>query len=361
MKLLLIIAGVIIVLIGLFSLVSFLLGSPSSPVKPPGFILSRDGARSWIVPDVPEEQKRIVGVDFLDFFFDPTKKSDIVFAGTRGNGIIFSQDLGFRWAPIESQGALKPTSDVFAFAIGSQPPYPIYVAAFQDGYGSVFKSEASQPLFFREVYKVSQESFGIFDLALDSPDSRRVTIATGEGGLLRSTDGGASWQVLHWFPDSVTKLIINPSFFITLLLNGKVMKSVNGGKDWTDITPGVAAGGNFEFFVTAKKVQTIVAHPLKPLTLYLGTSDGFFRSFDAGVSWQPVEIIVPPEQGRSVTAIAVDPSNDARLVISLGRSLYTSEDGGQSWSLVGSIQNGTIGTLRFHPRNPQVVFGGVLR
>jgi hypothetical protein len=90
-----------------------------------------------------------------------------------------------------------------------------------------------------------------------------------------------------------------------------------------------------------------------PSRLYVGTSQGIYRSPDGGASWSPA---FPAGSGSPVSAIAVDP-NDAMIVWALGAAgLMRSNDGGDQWTPVAP-QHFTSGerALALHPSRSGVV------
>ena len=55
----------------------------------------------------------------------------------------------------------------------------------------------------------------------------------------------------------------------------------------------------------------------------------------------------------------MDPRDNKRILAAYGREIYSSHDGGQSWSFVAASKDGTIGTLEFIPGRPEIVFAGL--
>jgi len=115
-------------------------------------------------------------------------------------------------------------------------------------------------------------------------------------GLLRSIDGGESWEILH-----------------RTLLEGSTLNAIALSKDgelWV-ATDGNTAGGA-----------------------------GLFHSSDYGDSLQPVELVsglakVP------VTDVAIDPDDPARVYAGVpGQGVFVSENGGQTWSTAGAALTG---------------------
>jgi photosystem II stability/assembly factor-like uncharacterized protein len=140
-------------------------------------------------------------------------------------------------------------------------------------------------------------------------------------------------------------------------------EDVKGGpKDFKKIgyrSIGPAAGG---------RVSRSAGVPGNPLLYYAATaSGGVWKSADGGHTWKPV---FDEQPTSSVGAIAVAPSDpnvvyvgsgeaNIRGNVAAGNGIYKSADGGRSWKHVWK-EEGQIGQMIVHPRNPNIAFAAVL-
>lgn len=96
-------------------------------------------------------------------------------------------------------------------------------------------------------------------------------------------------------------------------------------------------------------------------------SGGVWKSIDGGYTWTPV---FDDQPTSSIGSIAVAPSDpnivyvgageaNIRGNVAAGNGIYKSADGGKSWTHVWK-QEGQIGTMVVHPRNPDIAFAAVL-
>ena len=105
-----------------------------------------------------------------------------------------------------------------------------------------------------------------------------------------------------------------------------------------------------------------------PRTYFAATaSGGVWKSTNGGQEWKPV---FDDQPTASIGSIAVAPSDPSvvyvgsgeaniRGNVAAGNGIYKSVDGGTSWTQVWK-QEGQIGTIAVHPRNPDVAFAAVL-
>lgn len=114
------------------------------------------------------------------------------------------------------------------------------------------------------------------------------------------------------------------------------------------------------------RATTATGIPSQPGTFFLGTSGGgLWKTTDYGNSWNPVsdETFTTP----SIGAVRVAPSNPdivyagtgsdgIRSNVILGKGVFKSTDGGESWSFSGLEKAGQIGAVEIHPENPDVAF-----
>lgn len=118
------------------------------------------------------------------------------------------------------------------------------------------------------------------------------------------------------------------------------------------------------------RVTTVAGHRDTPRTFYMGaTGGGVWKTTDYGMSWK--NISDGYFQTASIGSIDVADS-DARIVyvgtgsdgirsnVIIGRGIYKSTDGGDTWSFLGLRETGQIGAVVVHPTNPEIVYVAAL-
>ncbi len=171
--------------------------------------------------------------------------------------------------------------------------------------------------------------------------------------ILRTQDGGESWELVHFEPASPQPLLdvafTDAARGVAVGAYGVIYVTTDGGRVWSQVpfTPAPLPGAEkveadademeagldlgFEFHLNA-----IARGP--PGRMYLGAEAGrLFRSDDDGASWRELP---SPYDGSFHGVLALD--GDAVLAFGLRGNLFRSEDGGASWS---AIPTGTTALL----------------
>lgn len=154
---------------------------------------------------------------------------------------------------------------------------------------------------------------GVSDVAIDPSNTQIMYLATGDSdgsdtwsiGLLKSTDGGNTWNTtgLTWNSNqgrTIGRVLINPSNPQNILVfsSAGIFRSTNGGTTFTTATGSFGCSdGEFK--------------PGDPNTVYAcGTT--FRRSTDGGATWTAVTL---PLTGIGRLSMAVTPGNSAYVYL----------------------------------------------
>jgi len=189
-------------------------------------------------------------------------------------------------------------------------------------------------------------NLSVTSLVMDPSDSSKIYAATGEGffngdakrgaGIFRSTDGGATWGQLsgtnpalgsQWY--YVNRMAVHPSNGNILLAatGSGTYRSTDGGTSWSQVAGGRALDVRF--------------NPSDGNNALVGRDNGIvLQSTDAGASFNPVTLV--SGAARVELAFAASTANTAYAVVNAEglcsncAYLYSSANGGASWSYVSS-------------------------
>lgn len=161
--------------------------------------------------------------------------------------------------------------------------------------------------------------------ALGSPK-----IYLGDEAVLQSTDGGASWRNLGKLGTARLRIVVDPSDPQRLYLSaadkpGKILRSQDGGKTWQVVLEGIEPDGRLTVDSSG-----VVIYP-NPA----GIGNGLFRSFDSGKTWEQFGQGHPLNAPWQLLSDSKDPLK-MWLAGECGNPLALSTDGGGTFYTVES-------------------------
>ena len=219
------------------------------------------------------------------------------------NLLFKSRDGGATWSDSASpRGSGCGLSDVFHPALlvmDPTDPNTLYTAAFDDG-SSLLKSTNGGATWNTVAHWATTWHLNSFVNVLVIDPTNPATLYAGIGdtsestanGLIKSTNGGATWTDSGLGGSNVTVLAVDPGAPNILYASTEgfhseprgfrgLFKSTDGGASWFAINTGLEG-----LIDTRSRISTLVISPDNPSVLYAGTSGaGVVRSTDAGATW----------------------------------------------------------------------------
>ena len=221
--------------------------------------------------------------------------------------------------------------------------------------------------------------------SLDAVPGDRVTIYAGSagGGVWKSEDGGITFtSIFDEHTQSIGAVTVDPSDPETVWvgtgeswtrnsvsIGDGVYRTTDGGDSWERL--GLEA---------SERIAAIAVHPDSPDTVYVcatgplwnsGGARGVYRTEDGGESWEPVLTI---DEDTGCSSLSMDPQEPDNLYAGMwefrrwpwrfesggpGSGLYRSTDGGESWEeLTEGLPEGDKGRIAVAvaPSRPSTVY-----
>ncbi len=305
--------------------------------------VAHHGLKDWEVPKVA---------------VDPASPNRL-FAGTRGDGVWFSENFGESWKKL-CYGKRGP-GKVRAVALDPQDSNTVYagtepidIFVSRDGTKSWtrFDSVWDIPFVATVPYPVATVEPHVREITVDPKDSKTIYAALQVGYILKTTDGGASWKLLDKELDcDVHTIVIDPSNTKNIFIatgghdcrqgktKGKALYMSNdGGERW--------APTGMEF--SQEYSVPLVMHPKNPKIIFSALAHGqpsqwrkrstgaeslIVKTSDGGTHWQKLDGGLAAATQGFPEAIAFDEGDPKILYAGTrGGELYGSKDDGNSWT-----------------------------
>jgi len=303
------------------------------------------------------EQQSLEDWDVQEVAVSPSQPN-VVYAGTRGDGVWVSQDAGKSWkkpcygkrGPGKVRCVTIDPNDSNTVYAGTEP---IDIFVSRDGAKSWERLDSvwSVPYVATVDYPVSTVEPHVRDITIDPKNSKTIYAALQVGYMLKSVDGGKTWKLLNKSVDAdVHTIVIDPQNTNALFIAtgghdfrlgnapGRALyTSRDGGESWSP----TAMDFPFEYSVP------LVMHPKNPEVLYSALANGqpgqwrkrqtgaesmLIRTKDGGKSWQKLEGNISTAGKDFPEAIALDPGDPNRVYAAMrGGEIYASDNAGDQW------------------------------
>lgn len=272
---------------------------------------------------------------------DPARPGRL-YAGTDGGGVWRSTDGGVSWI-WAGQGLASP--DVFALDVAPDAPGTVWAATR----GGVYKSPDGgftwQRVWFEAERPDDTHTPWTVSIAVDPTDPGVAWAGTARGWVLKTTDGGASWEtVLQDLFAHPVKLLLDPTDPDTVYAFGRLglYKTTDGGATWTRLRE--------------EQVEALALDPSDPRVLYSsGNLYGVWKSTDGGATWAPLS-----DLGESFAdGLLVDPFDPSVVLAETAGWLWRSGDAGATWQRVQGLPVVHVLALEADPVQPGRIWLGV--
>ncbi len=249
---------------------------------------------------------------------------------------------------------------VEALQVDTDNPGTMYVAF---GSGNLWKT-TNNGLTWKPIFE-NQAVLGIGDIALAPSNSNIIYIGTGESlkkprnftmpgnGVYRSDDAGETWKHLglndSWHIGEIVVHPANPDMVYVAVLghfwspnkHRGIYRTINGGKTWEHVL----------FVDDHTGANDIVISPTNPNVLYAsmwennpginGKNSSVYTSKDGGKSWTKSDNGFPTDDGKGRIGLAVSQTNPNKVYAFMDHrnkgegkgaaEIYRSVDGGLTW------------------------------
>ncbi len=267
-------------------------------------------------------------------------------------------DLNSYPEPRAQHGATRDLNNVPGLAFCEQHPEYVYMLGSTDHGGEQALFAASSD--YGKTWMVSEGydsawHWGRIAVSADHP--QHVVVATQDGGIRFSTDGGQSWQLSEYpgdtgldgpvfrynHPLSADRVLGNV-FYMYDSEDGLFYRSEDGGRTWQESAEGLPNPDPTYFKGLDEKYWRVISVPGKARHVFMALADhGLYQSTDGGDTWHK---IVNVKEAPLVAVGAKIPGADYPAVYILGKRIqddklwyYRSDNGGTTWTRINDQQH----------------------
>jgi photosystem II stability/assembly factor-like uncharacterized protein len=265
--------------------------------------------------------------------------------GGNDGGLHRSPNLGSSWT---SLGAGLGTAQIYA-GLSTHPTSPVVIfGGFQDN-GTNLRIDNTQ------VWNSVLGGDGGWTEIDQVTGQMMFGESQGTGNLARSTDGGLSWNAagngLNGRNCFEPPYLIDPTNPMRMLYGTeRVNQSLDGGQNWSPLSPDVTGGGG-------AAIRALAIAPSNSQFVYAATNDGrVLASSDGGATFA-LRLTNNPGWPRVTRELTVDPNDPLTVYLAVsafgGPHIRRSRDAGVTWTTIdGNLPDVPVNVIGVDPRAP---------
>lgn len=288
----------------------------------------------------------IAGVNVTTMEIDPSDPT-AYYLGTEANGMFFSLDNGSTWQ--------KPKGDE------ARSGYITSIEVHPDDVCTVYVLKEDRLLkttdcnrTFETMFVEPREDESITKMVLDWYNPNVIWLGTSAGDVIRSVDAGASWSTVQTHRGAVTDILLSHRDSRIVLVGTDdegLFRSIDEGQNWVEYERDLRKqfkGSNYIYTFAQDRLGEIII---------MDTKAGPLISYDAGETWASIQTF-PAQPGARVWSIGVAPDDPNTFYYGLQGALYSTTNGGESWTTFENPSERAPRVILVHPVAPERVFVG---
>lgn len=309
---------------------------------------SADGGAKWVpvvkLATTGTAPQSIANVSVTRVIVDP-QDANAMYLATAANGIVYTYDGGASWRQFKelNKGLIS------AVVVDPQQKCTLYAIVAT----RLYKSEDCGRV-WQDIYQHQVATVALTDLVVDNDSSDVVYMSDSKGEVLKSIDGGITWETVFRAKAGIIQLVTDPHDRETIYAatqNNGLYHTTDSGANWSDLGAGIKS------YIGSHQFRQLIAEPATPGGLILISKYGMLRSIDSGLSWEIVELL-PAPKAATIYAVAVNPRNSDEIYYATRNALVKTTNGGETWSSLKLPTARVPAALVVNPDTTDVVYLG---
>lgn len=326
-------------------------------------------------------------VDVLSITFHPNIENRVV-VSSYDDGLFLNDNDVNLWLPIAF-----PPRKIYSFILDNKDPdHRSFASGVEGENGRIFRTDDNGSN-WRAVYVEPGSRTYVSALTQNPTNSNLIIAGTSAGTLVRSIDGGDTWNNIgQKISGNISRFAhdsANSSLVYLLVQGGKIYHSYDAGLNWQnweevkakeikDLKDSVAElsrSGNKDEAnrlraqatalqernkteKTPTGIVTIAPDPNRAGVLYAGLNKGLYLSTDYGKYWKPINII-ESAQKFPILSIAINPLDSNEISFVAGNAFYRSINSGLTWAITPLDKTRNASFVAYDPFDSATIFVGL--
>lgn len=315
-----------------------------------GVFKSVNGGQEWaqaIIVPTAAGIGTLATTDILNMEMDPQDR-EYIYLGTRQNGMLYSEDGGASWR--------QPTDEalqsglIFNIAVDPTDVCTVYIAKG----ARLYRTTDCMRSFNSETYVDNRSGVSVVQVAVDWYNPRVIWIGLSNGDVQKSDDAGRNWRTVLKADDEISGFLINNTdsrFVLVSTFTDGMFKTTDNGATWQEVD-----GGLGELKQADRVYQLVQSRDAS--VVIAATQYGLVRSSDFGTTWEPISLVTSPAE-VSIRAVGIDPQHPSTIYYAANSTFYRSTDAGATWDTERFQTSRVARAMLVDPEDAQVLYIGV--
>ncbi len=288
------------------------------------------------------------GGDIVDLAFAASKPNVVYLASfTNAMGIWRSDDAGETWRQVLADSAAGGPAHIHRIAVHPTDPDVVLIAGPRNLIKMVMAEGGVQwKSVYPPVVPAEDPTIHMFAPAFSPSMPSVAYVAHKQGNILKSTDGGDTWQAVSRIESEgrIASIAVDPRRPDTVYVGAgvTVFKSTDGGGEWQPVLAQGTDGAPSDFAIS----------PASSDVVFAATPGGLFKTSDGGATWRRT-------LDHKAHSVQVAPSDSRVVYAGTPEGVFKSSDGGETWvPHTTGMDYINVGPLAVHPTDPNTVIAG---